>query len=67
MQLPSDILDNLNLPLSRHKDPAALDWQQLRGEWIAQGGPHCYVIIHDTALGYVVAEKCSCSYGVGAI
>lgn len=57
MQLPSEILDNSNLSLSRHKDPAALDWQQIRGEWIASDGLRCYVIIHDEKLGYVIAEK----------
>jgi len=66
MQLPDEILDNLNISLSRHKNPASLDWQQIRGEWVAHDGPHCYAIIHDTQLGYVVAEKKSCSYGVGA-
>lgn len=67
MRLPVEILDNLNMEMSRHKDPADLDWQQVRGEWRATDGSHCYVIIHDEKLGYVIAEKRSCSYAVGGL
>jgi hypothetical protein len=64
MQLPKDILDNLNLELSRHKDPAVLNWQLLRGNWTAQEGNKQSQIVEFKG-GYVIAERKATSYGVG--
>jgi hypothetical protein len=64
MQLPEDILSNLNRQLSRHPHPDALDWQRRNGKWTAWDGDRSFTLIHDEKLGYVVAEVKSVSCGV---
>jgi len=66
MQLPSDILDNLNLSVSRHKHPEALDWTEVGGAWTAREGDRIFTLVHSEIFGYVIAETKSTSYGVGA-
>jgi hypothetical protein len=65
MQLPSEILSNLNLEFSRFQQPELLDWRLEPGSWTASVGDRRFVIIHDEKLGYVIAEKKSASYSVG--
>jgi hypothetical protein len=66
MQLPPDILSGINLTFSRHQHPKDLDWQLERGKWTASIGSQKFVILHDDALGYVIAEVKGVSYGIGA-
>jgi hypothetical protein len=66
MQLPSEILSNLNFELSRFQQPELLDWQLERGSWTASVGDRQFSVVHDDRLGYVIAEKKSVSYGAGA-
>jgi hypothetical protein len=66
MQLPKDILENLNLAISRHKDPASLDWQLIKGKWTAREGNRQFQIIHDEKFGCVIAETRSTCCKVGA-
>lgn len=66
MQLPSEILSNLNYGLSRFQQPEILDWRLERGNWIASAGDRRFIIVHDEKLGYVLAEMKSVSYGIGA-
>ncbi len=66
MKLPAEILENINLSVSRHSHPEDLDWSFVSGSWIASEGDRCFVVLHDTQFGYVVAEKKSVSYGLGA-
>ena len=65
MQLPSDILDNLNLSVSRHKHPEALDWTEVGGAWTAREGDRTFTLVHSERFGYVIAETKSTSYDVG--
>lgn len=64
MKLPQDILSNLNLELSRHKNPASLDWQLVRGVWTASERSTTFKVVHDPKLGYVIAESKSHVMGV---
>lgn len=66
MHLPPEILSNINLELSRFRQPELLDWQLKRGNWTASVGDRRFVVIHDDKLGYVIAEQKSVSYGIGA-
>ena len=66
MKLPAEILDNINHTVSRHDHPEDLDWSLVDGQWIASEGDRRFVIIHDTQFGYVVAEKRSINYSLGA-
>lgn len=66
MQLPQNILSNLNLPLSRHKYPACLDWQLVRGTWTSTEGSRTFKVVHDPKLGYVIAEMKNYTMGVQA-
>lgn len=66
MQLPSDILDNLNHSVSRHKNPEALDWIQVRGSWVARDGDRTFTVMHSERFGYVIAETKATNYGIGA-
>ncbi len=65
MQLPKDILENLNLSLDRHKDPASLDWQLIRGRWTAKEGDRQFQVVEFEG-GYVIAETKATSCSVGA-
>jgi hypothetical protein len=62
MDLPQKILKDLNLRVSKHKHPEALDWQQKNGKWTALDDHHKYVVIHDKNFGYVIAETKTTSY-----
>jgi hypothetical protein len=66
MQLPNEILDNLNLSVSRHKRPEILDWAQVGESWTAREGDKVFTVVHSPAFGYVIAETKSTSYGAGA-
>jgi hypothetical protein len=66
LRLPDDILAELNQSLSCFQQPELLDWRLERGSWTASAGDRHFIIIHDERLGYVIAEKKSVSYGVGA-
>jgi len=66
MQLPEDVLSNLNLSVSRHKNPTSLDWQLINGRWTVREGNRRFQIIHDEKFGYVVAETKAIGYSVGA-
>jgi hypothetical protein len=66
MQLPSEILSNLNLQFSRFQQPELLDWRIELGSWTASVGDRQFIVVRDDRLGYVIAEKKSVSYGVGA-
>ncbi len=65
MQLPKDILENLNLSLGRHKDPASLDWQLIRGKWTAKEGDRQFQVVEFEG-SYVIAETKATGYNVGA-
>lgn len=66
MRLPSEILDKINYTVSRHNRPEDLDWALVAGQWIAQDNDRCFVLLHDTQFGYVVAEKKHVAYYLGA-
>lgn len=66
MKLPDNILRDINLEVSRHNHPEDLDWSFIAGSWVASEGERCFVILHDTAFGYVIAEKKGAIYGLGA-
>ena len=66
MKLPDDIINGLNLSVSRHQHPEALDWQLVREVWTAVEGDRCFTILSDSQFGYVIAEKKSITYGLGA-
>jgi hypothetical protein len=66
MQLPSEILDNLNLSVSRHKHPESLDWIQVGESWTAREGDQVFTVVHSERFGYVIAETKATSYGIGA-
>lgn len=66
MQLPPDILSNINHEFSRHPHPEDLDWQLERGKWTASTGAQMFIVLHDETLGYVIAEVKGVSYGIGA-
>lgn len=63
MQLPDDILSGLDLTLSRHKNPASLDWHQVNGKWIATEGDRLYQVVNYLG-GYVIAETKSLDWGM---
>ncbi len=65
MQLPNDILENLNLSLGRHKNPASLDWQLIKGKWTAKESNRQFQIVEFEG-GYVIAETKATSYSMGA-
>lgn len=64
MKLPSEILVNLNIGLSRHKFPESLDWTQNNGKWVATDEGKSYTVVYDENLGYVIAERKSVGYSV---
>jgi hypothetical protein len=66
LKLPNDITAGLNRSVSRHDHPEDLDWSLVAGQWIALDNDRCFVILHDTQFGYVVAEKKSAAYHLGA-
>jgi hypothetical protein len=66
LKLPAEILAGLNLSVSRHGHPEDLDWALVAGQWIALDNDRCFVILNDTQFGYVVAEKKSINYSLGA-
>jgi hypothetical protein len=66
LKLPDNILAELNLSLSRFQQPELLDWRLERGSWTASVGNRQFIVVHDEKLGYVIAEKKSTSYGMGA-
>jgi hypothetical protein len=64
--LPENIMAGLNLSVSRHKHPEALDWQNIAGKWIAKTeGGRGFVILHDTQFGFVIAQTKIITYGLG--
>jgi len=65
MQLPSEILDDLNLSVSRHKHPEDLDWILVGGSWTAREGDRVFTVVHSEEFGYVIAEMKATTYGAG--
>lgn len=65
MLLPENIMAGLNLSVSRHKHPEALDWQNIAGKWIATEEGRGFVILHDTQFGFVIAETKIITYELG--
>jgi len=65
MQLPSEILDNLNLSVSRHRHPENLDWTQAGECWTARDGDRIVTVVHSEKFGYVIAETKATTYGAG--
>ena len=55
----------LNLSVSLHKHPEALDWQNIAGKWIATEEGRGFVILHDTQFGFVIAETKIITYELG--
>jgi hypothetical protein len=66
MKLPDEIMNGLNLAVSRHKHPDTLDWQLIRGVWTAIEGDRCFTILSDSQFGYVIAQTKSVAYSIGA-
>ena len=66
MNLPDNIMAGLNLSVSRHKHPEALDWQYIGGKWVATEDDRNFIVLHDTHFGFVIAETKSITYGLGA-
>jgi hypothetical protein len=52
----------LNLSVSRHKHPEALDWRNIGGKWVATEEGRGFVILHDTQFGFVIAETKAITY-----
>jgi len=65
LKLPDNILAGLNLSVSRHQNPGVLDWQYLGGKWVAAEEGRGFVILHDTPLGFVIAETKIITYERG--
>lgn len=66
MQLPDEILAQINLDVSRHKHPDVLDWTQTGEAWTAREGDRVFRIVHSVKFGYVIAETKATVYGTGA-
>ena len=65
MKLPDYIMAGLNLSVSRHKHPEALDWQNIGGKWTSVEDDRGFVVLHDTQFGFVIAETKAITYGLG--
>ena len=65
MKLPDNILAGLNLSVSRHKHPEALDWQNIGGKWTSAEDDRNFIILHDTQFGFVIAETKAITYELG--
>jgi len=66
LKLPDNILAGLNLSVSRHQNPEALDWQYIGDKWVAADDDRNFLILYDARFGFVIAETKSITYGLGA-
>lgn len=64
MQLPQEILSNLNLSVSRHKDPASLDWVQVGDHYEATLGDQRFRTLYAPPHGFVIAEMKFAQMGI---
>lgn len=65
MQLAPDVLDRINLKVSRHKHPESLNWRKVNGKWQAQDGDRTFALIYAEGFGLVVSEIKTADYKIG--
>jgi len=54
MKLPPEILSQINIEASRHKNPERLDWNFAAGKYTAVEDGQTYVVMYSEKLGCVI-------------